>query len=393
MTGFFKPYEGTRPYVFISYSHRQSAEVVDTIRRLHEGGIRLWYDEGIPAGSDWPANIANHMNGCEKVVFFLSKEALASPNCFSEIRTAARLGRPVLTVRLDGSEPEGEWAELLADPPLPVAESPASRADAILRSGFLPRRFRRTRRERINFRALGLAGALALFLGAVSLLGWSLTWRSAPAPPPSPPPTASPAPAPTPVPVVDMGGAERYFAVRFPDSQQETAVRRALAIPSGEIYRWQLAEIPEIYFCGNMTPVRMDKVRFDADGVCRVNGAPVVTGQVADLELISRMLRLEQLALVCQPLDGLDGLSGHPLLHELYLSGSSVKDLRALRDLPGLEKLHLEYTPVRDLTPLSELGALQRVTVSRDMLPLRWDEAAGFRVELVCPPLPDTEGG
>ena len=61
MNRFFRPYEGKRPFLFISYAHASSEQVVETIRILHEGGVRLWYDEGIPAGSDWPANIAQHM--------------------------------------------------------------------------------------------------------------------------------------------------------------------------------------------------------------------------------------------------------------------------------------------------------------------------------------------
>ena len=68
MSRFFKPYEGNKPFLFISYSHRQSDLVVDSIRILHEQGWRLWYDEGIPAGSDWPANIARHMEACEAVL-------------------------------------------------------------------------------------------------------------------------------------------------------------------------------------------------------------------------------------------------------------------------------------------------------------------------------------
>ena len=84
MNRFFKPYEGTRPYLFISYAHKQSEEVVSTIRILHEKGWRLWYDEGIPAGSDWPANIARHMQGCAGVIFFESERALESPNCYSD---------------------------------------------------------------------------------------------------------------------------------------------------------------------------------------------------------------------------------------------------------------------------------------------------------------------
>ena len=203
MTVFFKPYEGTRPYAFISYSHRQSAAVVDTIRPIYEKGLRLWYDEGIPAGSDWPSNIARHMNECEKVVFFLSREALASPNCFSEIRTAARLDKPVLVVRLDDSEPEGEWAGLLEDRTfLPVMDSASERTEAILRSGFLPRRFRRSRLEGVSFRAVGLIVSLALFLASAAVLAGLVTGRLSPFPDPEPPePTASHAPSPTAVPV------------------------------------------------------------------------------------------------------------------------------------------------------------------------------------------------
>jgi hypothetical protein len=108
MNRFFKPYEGTRPFLFISYAHRQSEEVVSTIRILHEKGWRLWYDEGIPAGSDWPANIAQHMDRCERVIFFLSARAMESPNCYSEMRTAFRMKKPVLVVRLEDVEKDAE---------------------------------------------------------------------------------------------------------------------------------------------------------------------------------------------------------------------------------------------------------------------------------------------
>ena len=100
MSRFFKPYEGTRPYLFISYAHKQSEEVVSTIRILHEKGWRLWYDEGIPAGSDWPANIAGHMQGCAGVLFFESERALESTKKYSEDRYASVFGSE------SGSHPE-----------------------------------------------------------------------------------------------------------------------------------------------------------------------------------------------------------------------------------------------------------------------------------------------
>ena len=388
MSRFFKPYEGKHPFLFVSYAHRQSDSVVDTIRILHDGNYRLWYDEGIPAGSDWPANIAQHMQSCERVLFFLSERAMESPNCYSEMRTAARLGKPILVVRLEETEVEGKWKELLdGKPEIPLIGSPDARADAILSSGFLPRRYQRSWRENISWRVLGLVASLLLLLsvaGALTALAlglWTPMARNVPEAIIAE--TPEPTPIPTPIPVVELGGAERYFAVRFPDSQQERAIRRALNIPEDEIYRWQLAEVHNLYFCGNMVIDSLKNVSFDKEGTCRVNGSPVITGQISDLRLLENALRLERLALICQPLEKLSPLSGHLLLRELSLAGSSASSLRELQELPSLEILHLEHTDIRDLTPLEALPALRIVTVSRDMLPLHWDDSAPFSVRLI----------
>ncbi len=385
MSGFFKPYEGSRPFVFISYAHRQSDAVLDTIRILHEKGWRLWYDEGIPAGSDWPTNIARHMQSCERVIFFISARALESHNCYSEMKAAVRQEKPILLVRLEDTAPDRKWDGILAGrPEISLMETAGERADAILCSGFLPRRLHRSFTELVPWRALGLIASLLFFLAAACALGALTTGRWSPHTAPGLP-TETPVPPLTesPVPIVELGEAERFFAVSFPDKQQERAIRRALDIPSDEIYRWQIAEIPELYFCGNLTADSKASVSFDADGTCRVNGAPVILGQVSDLRLIDSMSKLERLALICQPLDDLSGLNGHLLLQELSLAGSGVDDLSALKELPSLETLHLEHTDVRDLTPLEALPCLKTVTVSRDMLPLKWNGHAAFTVVLI----------
>ncbi|MBQ7736275.1 MAG: TIR domain-containing protein [Oscillospiraceae bacterium] len=385
MSRFFRPYEGARAFLFISYAHRQSDAVVDTIRILHEKKYRLWYDEGIPAGSDWPANIAQHMQSCERVVFFLSARAMESPNCYSEIRTAARLGKPVLVVRLEDVDVEPRWRELLDDRQfIPLLNTPEERAEAILKSGFVPRRFRVSWVEKIPWRALGLAASLLFFLAAAGVLGALAAGRLDPGYRPdvvteTPAPTAEP----TPVPTVDIGEAEKYFAISFPDTQQERAIRQALDLgPDENVYRWQLAEIKELYFCGNMFIRGLHVVSFDPDGTCRVNMAPVIEGRVSDMSLLRYAVGLEKLALIKQPMADFSGLRQLTMLQELSLACSPISDVGQLGDMPSLNTLHLEHTAVRDLTALDGMPRLQTVTVSRDMLPLRWSGDAAFTVIL-----------
>ena len=54
MSEFFTPYEGKRPYLFISYSHRNSREVLETITLLHQRRVRLWKERNCPAA--WGAS-------------------------------------------------------------------------------------------------------------------------------------------------------------------------------------------------------------------------------------------------------------------------------------------------------------------------------------------------
>ena len=47
-----QPYEGDRPYIFISYAHANSPAVIEVVQELVERGFRIWYDEGIEVGSE-----------------------------------------------------------------------------------------------------------------------------------------------------------------------------------------------------------------------------------------------------------------------------------------------------------------------------------------------------
>lgn len=82
------PFEGNEKYIFVSYCHKDKAKVFPVIERLVRDGHRVWYDEGIDPGSEWPEIIANHLNGCSVCIAFISENSLNSHNCRREINFA-----------------------------------------------------------------------------------------------------------------------------------------------------------------------------------------------------------------------------------------------------------------------------------------------------------------
>lgn len=60
-----KPYKGTDPYIFLSYSHQNMDEALDIIAFLQSLEYNIWYDEGIDPGTEWDKTIAEHVKSCE----------------------------------------------------------------------------------------------------------------------------------------------------------------------------------------------------------------------------------------------------------------------------------------------------------------------------------------
>ena len=46
-------YEGNAPYIFISYSHRDTLRMTAVCNVLRQSGARFWYDSGLHSGDDW----------------------------------------------------------------------------------------------------------------------------------------------------------------------------------------------------------------------------------------------------------------------------------------------------------------------------------------------------
>lgn len=99
-----KPYEGDKPYVFVSYAHKDSEKILPFIDWLAESGYRVWYDDGIAPGSEWPENIAQHLSNCQVVFAMVSNNYMASMNCRREVTFALSKNKPFLGIVLESTD-------------------------------------------------------------------------------------------------------------------------------------------------------------------------------------------------------------------------------------------------------------------------------------------------
>ena len=98
------PYEGNEPYVFISYSHQDIERVMPILRRLNAEGFRIWYDDGIDPGTEWPESIAQHLSRSHVCMAFISQSSINSRNCRREINYALSKNMDFLYVVLEACE-------------------------------------------------------------------------------------------------------------------------------------------------------------------------------------------------------------------------------------------------------------------------------------------------
>ena len=80
-------YPGNGPFIFVSYSHKDSDRVYPDIAALQVEGISVWYDEGLEPGERWYADVAKHMamENCRGTVIYASDEFLISDACQKEL--------------------------------------------------------------------------------------------------------------------------------------------------------------------------------------------------------------------------------------------------------------------------------------------------------------------
>lgn len=99
-----RPYEGTAPYVFISYSHRDLDRIRPILQGLADRGYRFWYDEGIDPGTEWPESIADHLERSAVCIAVMSPSSAVSRNCRREINFALSKNIELLTLYIEPTD-------------------------------------------------------------------------------------------------------------------------------------------------------------------------------------------------------------------------------------------------------------------------------------------------
>ncbi|MSQ53001.1 MAG: toll/interleukin-1 receptor domain-containing protein [Betaproteobacteria bacterium] len=107
------PAMGQGPYAFVSYQHGDSGDVARLVDLLVKNGVHVWYDRGIPGGTEWDAVIEERIRECSALLLVLSDRAVRSRYVRREVKYADTLGKPILTAQLSDAHLAAGMAMLL----------------------------------------------------------------------------------------------------------------------------------------------------------------------------------------------------------------------------------------------------------------------------------------
>lgn len=100
----FPAYTGNEHYIFVSYAHLDKERVYPELKRFHNQGYPIWYDEGIPPANEWPKEIEEKIIKSSLFVVFMSENAVESDDVRNEIYLAIYEKIPVITIYLEETE-------------------------------------------------------------------------------------------------------------------------------------------------------------------------------------------------------------------------------------------------------------------------------------------------
>ena len=102
-----EPYEGTEPYIFMSYARKDWERVKPFLDALSNAGYRLWWDKGISAGADWLDTLLEKVEKCAVFCPLFSEAFKDSYYCSEETKWAYRKKKTIVPLHLEKMTPDG----------------------------------------------------------------------------------------------------------------------------------------------------------------------------------------------------------------------------------------------------------------------------------------------
>lgn len=376
---YFKPYEGDKPYIFISYAHADDDVVLPIVSDMHRRGYNIWYDEGIEVGSEWQECIASHLADAHLVVAFISNAYMRSDNCRREMHYAQSKKIKTINIFVEdtaltpGMElqigniyalmkytyPSDEYFyDKLYSAPLLNSENFADSAPRptteTQKAAPVPPPKKKEKKEKKEKKKSGKAKKIIGWSAAVVVFGLILA-------------------------ALIVGYFTGYLeklltpttqietladdtVCEFKNSIFENAAREYTGKSDGDITVGELKGLTELYIVGDeyslSEPVsgigkvsQSDKTASYTDW--QGNSRTVSRGSVSDLSDIAYFTGLKTLWLQYQSLGSLSTMPACSIT-SLNLDGSRVTELTGIGNLPKLRKLSANYAP------LSSLGDLKK---------------------------------
>ena len=375
---YFKPYEGDKPYIFISYAHADNDAVLPIVSDMHKRGYNIWYDEGIEVGSEWQECIASHLVDAHLVVAFISNAYMRSDNCRREMHYAQSKKIKTINIFIEdttltpGMElqignifalmkytyPSDEYFyDKLYSAPLLNSENFADGAPKPMtetKAPSLPPRREENRPDGKKKKKTGVGKKIARWSIAVAIFGVLIAAL-----------------------IVGYftGYLEKFLTpttqietladdtvCSFKNPLFEAAAREYTGKDSGDITVGELKGLTELYVIGNEYSLheptagvgeinQSDKTAAYTDW--KGNNKTVSRGDINDLSDIVYFTGLKTLWLQFQSLSSLETMPASPIT-SLDIDGCRVASLTGIGNLPDLRSIDANYNPIGSLGDLNK---------------------------------------
>lgn len=94
-------YEGEEPYIFISYSHRDTDVVYPVLRLINREKYRFWFDDTMEIGEDFREELRVRIEKCSAFILFVSDASMNSKYCCMEVIHAFKYNKKIYPIYLN----------------------------------------------------------------------------------------------------------------------------------------------------------------------------------------------------------------------------------------------------------------------------------------------------